>query len=117
MLKKLSNFTYSVFFPFTTFITNLHFNRRCYLAETTKMDKQTQVMQQLKVKDSVAVREPLTGSEVSLGCFLLQASRYLFIFCWACFSKVSKSSASNLPFAGNGSYSVFESKEGKETQN
>lgn len=52
---------------------NLHFNRRHYLAETEK-GKQTKVMQQLKVKDSVAVREPLTGSEVSVSCFLLQAS-------------------------------------------
>lgn len=73
-------------------------------------------MQQLKGQDSVAVWEPLIGSEVSVSRFLLQASRYLFWFCWACFSKVSKSSAWNLPFAGYGSYSVLESTEGQETQ-
>lgn len=50
-------------------------------------------MQQLKCKDSVAGEEPTVGSEVSVSCFLLQASCYLFRFCWACFSKVSKSSA------------------------
>lgn len=73
-------------------------------------------MQQLKCKDSVAIEEPVVGSEVSVSCFLLQASCYLFIFCWACLSKVSKSSAFNLLLAGVGSYSLLES-ENRRTQN
>lgn len=66
-------------------------------------------MQQLKCKDSVAVEEPVVGSEVRVSCFLSQALRYLFSCCWACLSKVSKSSAFNLLLAGVGSYSLFES--------
>lgn len=66
-------------------------------------------MQQLKCKDSVVVEEPVVGSEVRVSCFLSQALRYLFSCCWACLSKVSKSSAFNLLLAGAGSYSLFES--------
>lgn len=72
-------------------------------------------MQQLKCKDSVAIEEPVVGSEVRVRCFLLQALRYLFSCCLACLSKVSKSSAFNLLLAGVGSYSLFES-ENRRTQ-
>lgn len=66
-------------------------------------------MQQLKCEDSVADEEPMVGSEVRVSCFPSQALGYLFSCCWACLSKVSKSSAFNLLLAGAGSYSLFES--------
>lgn len=70
-------------------------------------------MQQPKCKDSVAVEEPMVGSEVRVSCFLSQALGYLFSCCWACLSKVSKSSAFNLLLAVVGSYSLLESEKKK----
>lgn len=78
------------------------------LACRTKIKKENET-QQLKCKDSVAIEEPVVGSEVRDSCFVSQALGYLFSCCWACLSKVSKSSAFNLLLAGAGSYSLLES--------
>jgi hypothetical protein len=61
------------------------------------------------MKAPLEVSEPTNSSEVSSRFPLVDC--YLFWVFLACFNKVSKSSAWNLPLEGKESYSLFESEE------
>lgn len=108
LFHSIVSLYFVIYFFFSTFdfLTNLHFNRRLKLAETNKnTEKQTKTVIEKQHLNCGAAFSPEVIRLLSCGL----TNRYLFRFFWACLSKVSKSSASNLPFVGCGSYSRFES--------